>query len=146
MADALALVEPFNMRTVKPDNEFTAADVRAASKYYKSSYARYSVKAIETKTHIMLPRNKRNGRPQKVHMATMRAIQGVIDPTGNWRNKNGRPKNSGTKQQQVLLWRKAHPEGRKADCERDTGLSRHTVLKWWAPQNNVETILTDRMK
>ena len=31
----------------------------------------------------------------------------------------------------VLRWREFNPEGRKIDCERETGLSRKTVLKWW---------------
>lgn len=133
LADALSLVEPFNALTVKPDNEFTAADVQAASKYYKRSYARYSIKAIEAKTHIMLPRNKRNGRPQALHLAGARALQKINDEYNgtNWREGNGRPVGSGTKQQQVQAWRTAHPDGRKIECERELGLSRHTVLKWW---------------
>ena len=28
-------------------------------------------------------------------------------------------------------WRKAHPNGKKADCIKDTGLSKPTVYKWW---------------
>lgn len=28
-------------------------------------------------------------------------------------------------------WREQHPNGRKVDCEKETGLSRPTVLKWW---------------
>lgn len=126
-ADALALVEPFNELTVKPDNEFTESDVRAASKYYDQSYVRFSISMIEMKTHIMLPHNKRNGRKQIVHMATMRAIQNVIDPKGSWRNKDGAP----TKKDAVIKWREEHPFGRKIDCERETGLSRPTILKWW---------------
>ena len=31
----------------------------------------------------------------------------------------------------VQEWRKNNPDSRKIDCEKDTGLSRHTVLKWW---------------
>lgn len=26
-------------------------------------------------------------------------------------------------------WRNAHPDAKKIDCERETGLSRHTILK-----------------
>lgn len=32
----------------------------------------------------------------------------------------------------VEEWRESNPLGTKAECERDTGLSRHTVLKWWS--------------
>lgn len=28
-------------------------------------------------------------------------------------------------------WREQHPDGKVADCARDTGLSRTTVYKWW---------------
>ena len=133
MADALELVPIFDLRTVKPDNAFTVQDVAAASKFYRKSYARYSIKAIELKTHIQLKRNKRNGRPQALHLAGARALQKINDEFNgtNWREGNGRPRGSGVKQQQVQSWRAAHPDGRKIDCERETGLSRHTVLKWW---------------
>ena len=132
LADAMGLVDLLDARTVKPDNRFTAKDVLAASQYYKRNYARYSVKMIEMKTHIKLPRNKRNGRKQVDHCKLMRLIRDEINGHADtWRNKNGRPKNSGIKLQQVQAWRAAHPTGRKIDCQRDTGLSRPTVLKWW---------------
>lgn len=128
LEDALDLVEPFNERTVKPDNEFTDEDVQAASKYYQRSYARYSIKMIELKTHIQLPRNKRNGRNQADHCKLMRLIRDEINGHKDiWREGNGRK----PKQEIVTAWRNKHPNGRKIDCERDTGLSRHTVLKWW---------------
>ena len=63
-------------------------------------------------------------------MKVMRAIQGVTTP--NWRNKDGRPKGSGTAQDKVKEWKELHPNGKKADCIKDTGLSKHTVYKWWA--------------
>ena len=44
-----------------------------------------------------------------------------------WRDGNGRPR----KKQSVYDWLDEHPFGKKIECERDTGLSRHTVLKWW---------------
>ena len=31
----------------------------------------------------------------------------------------------------VYEWRSAHPEGRKVDCIRETGLDKKTVYKWW---------------
>ncbi len=31
----------------------------------------------------------------------------------------------------VQKWRLEHPEGKKADCIRDTGLTKPTVYKWW---------------
>ena len=32
----------------------------------------------------------------------------------------------------VLEWQRSHPDGKKADCIRDTGLSKPTVYKWWS--------------
>ena len=40
----------------------------------------------------------------------------------------GRPEKSKI----VEEWRKSNPEGRKADCIRDTGLDKKTVYKWWS--------------
>ena len=31
----------------------------------------------------------------------------------------------------VEEWKKSHPDGKKADCIRDTGLDKKTVYKWW---------------
>lgn len=106
---------------------FTKDDVMKALEAYNDSYMTYPIDTIVERTAIPIQKNKRNGRPQVIHMATMRAIQGVIDPDGAWRNKDGRP----TKKEQVQKWRAAHPDGRKADCVRDTGLSKPTVYKWW---------------
>ena len=61
----------------------------------------------------------------------MNLIRDEINGNKNWRNKDGRPKGSGTAQARVYEWRRQHPEGRKADCHRDTGLDPKTIRKWW---------------
>ena len=33
--------------------------------------------------------------------------------------------------QSIHVWRQQHPDGRKADCHRDTGLDPKTIRKWW---------------
>ena len=126
-ADALDLIEPFNVLTVKPDNAFTAADVESASKYYKRSYARYSINAIEARTGIKIPRHPKRKHPQAEHLKRIGVLRSHF---GSYENV-GRPDGTGTKQEIVRTWRIEHPDGRKIDCERETGLSRHTVLKWW---------------
>ena len=68
---------------------------------------------------------RRNGRKQAVHLKVARAVRDALHE--DWREGNGRP----TKAQIVKEWRMEHPDGRKIDCERETGLSRPTVLKWW---------------
>ena len=67
-------------------------------------------------------------------MNRIRKLQEADYPDGEWRNKDGAP----TKKTIVQEWRKAHPDGRKADCIKDTGLSKPTVLKWWEIEANEE--------
>jgi hypothetical protein len=76
---------------------------------------------------LTMPVNKRNWRKQEEHLGRARAVQAFDDPNGNWRNKEGRP----SAQARVYEWRQQHPEGRKADCHRETGLDPKTVRKWW---------------
>ena len=78
---------------------------------------------------MSMPVNKRNWRKQAVHLQGARAIQEINDRANgtNWRGGNGRP----SAQVQVYEWRQQHPEGRKADCRRDTGLDPKTIRKWW---------------
>jgi hypothetical protein len=44
--------------------------------------------------------------------------------------KGGRPVGS-NKSQIVANWQKEHPDSKKADCIRETGLDKKTVYKWW---------------
>lgn len=76
----------------------------------------------------MTSSSRRNGRPQKQHLKLARFARDMNyeDPNG-WINKNGAP----SKKDIVQQWREEHPEGRKADCVRETGLSKPTVCKWW---------------
>ena len=123
--DAFGLIERFN----KDENPFTKEDVLAALEGYDSAWFTYPVEKMAYRSNIPIEKNKRNGRTQEEHMKVMRAIQGVVNP--NWRDGNGRPKGSGTKEEIVLKWRAEHPEGKKVDCIRDTGLTKPTVYKWW---------------
>lgn len=82
---------------------------------------------------------RRNGRKQAEHLRRARILQTADYPNGEWRNRKGRPlgtnsggrPNGSGKKEIVKAWRDAHPDGKKIDCERETRLSRHTVLKWW---------------
>ena len=123
MADALSLVEPFDALTVKPDNAFTEKDVMSAGKFYKRSYARLSINAIEVKTKIRIQRRQAPKRTQEEHLKRARVLRAGL---GSYENV-GRPDKAAV----VKAWREAHPNGTKAACERETGLSRHTIIKWW---------------
>ena len=119
--DAYGLIPLMNSK----GDDFTEDDVMKALEAFNDSYITYPIHAIEARTGIMLPRNKRNGRRQAEHLKGARALEQIYRP--DWRKGNGcKPK-----AEIVKKWRAEHPEGKKIECERDTGLSRHTVLKWW---------------
>ena len=44
-----------------------------------------------------------------------------------FKHPEGRPAKTDIVQQ----WRLEHPDGRKADCHRDTGIDPKTIRKWW---------------
>ena len=49
-----------------------------------------------------------------------------------------------TKKLTVFRWRQRHPEGRKADCVCDTGLTKPTVYKWWDEASSINFREADR--
>ena len=115
-----------------PDSRFTKKDVDAALAGYRQAFKTWGRDKIALVSAIPIEANKRNYRTQAEHIKVMTAIRDIVKP--NWRNKNGRPKGSGTKAKIIQQWRKANPEGRKIDCIRETGISKPTVLKWWDHQ------------
>ena len=121
--------EAFNILvSAEHKNPLTMDDIRSAMEAYDKEYYNFTIEDIELLTNIRIEKNKRNGRKQEVHLARARAVQDIDYPNHEWA---GRPKGSGTAEKKVREWRELHPEGKKIDCERETGLSRHTVLKWW---------------
>lgn len=121
--DAYGLLDFMN--TLQDD--FTVDDIEGALNFYQESFVTFPREEIEKISGLDVPPNKRNGRPQEQHIKIMNAIRDIEHPDGAWRNKEGRP----DKAKIVEEWRTAHPDGKKADCIRDTGLSKPTVYKWW---------------
>lgn len=122
--DAYGLLDFMN--TLQDD--FTVDDIEGALNFYQESFVTFPREEIEKISGLDVPPNKRNGRPQEQHIKIMNAIRDIEHPDGAWRNKEGRP----DKAKIVEEWRTAHPDGKKADCIRDTGLSKPTVYKWWS--------------
>lgn len=133
LEDALAMLPWLDDLTDNETNHFTTSDIMDATRYYDRKYIKMGRKGILRMTRIDIGQTKRKGRSQKQHLAGARALQAVqcqFDGT-DWRNKDGRPKGSGTKQAQIEAWQLAHPDGKKADCHRETGISRPTIDRWW---------------
>lgn len=132
--DAWKLYDHLESITDDEANHFTRQDMRDALSILNDDAEmklEHTRQWISDKTKIEIKPAKRRKKPLKRDDGTAykaaRMIQDLQDPDGNWRNKDGRPE----KQQMVQEWRKQHPDGNKIECERETGLSRHTVLKWW---------------
>ena len=129
--DAFALLRPYDDMSVEDINRFTKDDVVCALEMFNEDYVTFPRDDIAKLSGLTMPVNKRNWRKQAEHIKMMNLIRDEINGNKNWRNKDGRPKGSGTAQARVYEWRQQHPEGRKADCHRETGLDPKTVRKWW---------------
>ena len=130
----------FLNRDANEDNQFTIADVECAAKYYTTSFGHWlTLDRIEALTELKFERNKRNGNKQPVHCTMMRATRkikmdaGLVKDTrfgaetGNKINMDGRP----TAEQTVRDYLQEHPDAKKVEVIRETGLSKPTVYKWY---------------
>lgn len=126
-ADALALVPTLEDLTERADNHFTEEDALAAIEaYHDPIIHKLTCERIERRTAIGLPKNKRNGRTQKQHIAVMNAVREIDHPDGSWRNKDGAP----TKAELVRGYAAEHPDASHSAIARELGISRTTVIKW----------------
>lgn len=127
-ADAFGMVDRLDLLTSNEDNHFTREDVLASLELYNDNYITFPIDTISKLTEIRIEKNKRNGLKQKQHLYLARRrkedMKAIELPM---KAPEGRP----TAQAKVSKWQQEHPNGRKADCIRDTGLSKKTVYKWW---------------
>lgn len=130
--DAFGLV-PF-LNSLNPDEPFTEGDCEVALECFDARYKTFPIKDIEKITGIPIPRNKRNGRKQSLHLRLARATRDILcEERGksDWREGAGRPKGSGTAQAKVAAYRAEHPEVSVTEVARALNISRPTVYKWW---------------
>lgn len=74
---------------------------------------------------------KRNGRKRAEHIKLMNFVRDEINGNKEWRNKEGRPKGSGTKEHIVREYLETHPNATKTEVVTNTGLTYNTVRKYW---------------
>ena len=128
--DAFALLQPYDDMSVEDINRFTKDDVVCALEMFNEDYVTFPRDDIAKLSGLTMPVNKRNWRKQEEHIQVMNTMKALKKQLGEIVNE-GRPKGSGTAQVRVYEWRQQHPEGRKADCHRETGLDPKTIRKWW---------------
>lgn len=130
--DCFRLMKILDEKTDKPENRFTEKDVLDALQAFEDkSLVTYPVTSIQNRSGIDIPRNKRNHRKKAIHVKIMTSTRDILYPEGEWRNKDGRPKGSGTAHEKVQRWRQDNPEGTKKECKDSTGLTYPTIRKWW---------------
>lgn len=129
--DAYSFLDQFDAMSDNDINRFTDEDVMDALQgYYDKDLVTYPINSIVYRSGIQIEKNKRNFRKRDTtHQQYRRGIKALkiqLGEADGW-DKGGRP----DKRQVVQNWRYEHPSGSKADCIRDTGLSKPTVYKWW---------------
>lgn len=141
--DALDLLAFLESKTTEQDNHFTEDDILAALDAYDDSYITYPIDTIVHRTGIPIEKNKRNGRKQSTHLKMARSNLEILNEERG-QALQGRK----DKRDIVQEWRKKHPDGRKVDCIRDTGLTKPTVYKWWngGPDVTVKPIPSKKPK
>ena len=128
--DAFEMFDMLFYRGVRPDNPFMKEDIKAALRAYDDNYVTYPIDTIIHRTGIFIEKNKRNWRKREQHLQLARGIRELKVQMGESVFGGGRP----NAEQQVKEWKEAHPNGKKADCIRETGLSKPTVYKWWSTE------------
>lgn len=143
--DAFALLPWLDSLTTSDTNHFTTSDIMDATRYYDRKYIKMGRKGILRMTRIDIGQTKRKGRSQKQHLQADYIVENgrrrintckvnrelALEEARENGLITGRPKGSGTKQAQIEAWQLAHPDGKKADCHRETGISRPTIDRWW---------------
>ena len=128
--DAYSLLLPYDEMSIEEVNRFTREDVEAALSMFNEDYVTFPRDDIARLSGMSMPVNKRNWRKRKEHIQVMNTMKALKKQLGE-AVPVGRPQGSGTAQERVYQWRQQHPEGRKADCHRETGLDPKTIRKWW---------------
>ena len=126
-SDAEKLLKIFNDEKDHKE-EFSSSDLAdALSTYGKKEMMKFKSDYICDWAGVdRYEHARRNGRTRKKHFEyvnKMREIDGLCE----WNKCGGRPE----KKIIVEEWQRSHPKGTKYQCQKETGLSKNTIKKWW---------------
>lgn len=114
------------LQSINHTNPLSKNDILSALEMYSKEYYNLTISVISKLTNVKIERNKRNFRKQKEHISYMNDIKN-IKSSNNECTKGGRP----SAENIVYEWKLSNENGTKANCIRETGLSKKTVYKWW---------------
>lgn len=135
--DAYRLLDVFERLTETEDNHFTKDDIEAALSMYNEDYITFPRDNIARLTDLFIKENKRNGRPQNIHLQRIRALQNFDYPNKEWINRNGRPITRDVMIRDYLI---ENPSATKTDIKRNLGISYTTIAKYY------DTMKTEALK
>lgn len=127
------------LNDINPEHPFTDQDIESALECYDLRYVTFPLRDIETISAIPIRRNKRNGRSQAMHMKIMSSTRDVLYPDGSWRNRDGRPVGSGTKESVIKEYVENHPGATVTEIAKAVGASRTTVYKYNVPGKTTDS-------
>lgn len=126
--DAWSLFDLLNERSDDKHGPFLEHEMRDALKIYDDPSAyRHTRKWIAGKSGFVIEANKRNGQKRIDHLEDARNRKARYIRDGKIDAIGGRP----SKEEIIIKWREDNPYGSKADCIRETGLSKPTVYRHW---------------
>jgi len=122
------------VKAIEHDNPLEEFDVKCALEAFDDGLYAFTIDDVVAETNVQIQKNKRrpSGRTLSRERQMQRAIEEreIIYPNGEWRNTDGRPKGSGTKEQLVKDYLKDHPAANPTQVARALGISRPTVYKY----------------
>lgn len=121
--DLYSLLPLFNERG---NNEVKPREVVSALKMYNDKAMLTPRARLEDWQGWKYEGQKRNYRKQEIHLFLARNQKAALKMLGEMKPE-GRPSACDI----VLSWKKQHPDGRKIDCIKETGLAKSTVYRWW---------------
>lgn len=134
--DALELAPFLDTLTDDETNHFTKADAKDALSFFRNNRKEVTYKLtkgrIEELSKITIKsshreKDKRLKQRDHLELARMKRDIHQRESGTKWTDNNGRP----DKSKLVEEWRKANPNGTKAECNRATGIDPKTIRKWW---------------
>lgn len=127
--DLLSLVPDYNKGAIRQIKE---KEVYSAIKMYNPKAMLTQRERLEDWQGWEYKPIRRNGLKQKEHLEIARAIQTIKDRQQgkNWREGNGRPKGSGTKEEIVKKYLELHPNATVSEIAKKLKVSRTTVYKY----------------
>lgn len=125
--DAFNLVEEMEQLTTEENNHFTREDVLAALEMYNDNYITFPIDTITQLTALPIEKNKRNGRKREAHLKYIINQKNFKKEMNEEINLGGRP----TKEAEIKEWRRQNPSKTKAECIKETKISKKTVYKYW---------------